>query len=127
MPDVTGLVPHWTEINDPAGGSTVICDLKDLKPHPGRVLTEQSKIEAVYALICSPRHGASCENVTALRRSPESVGFILFDSRFSHRAAVRNLNNPASIVVAVRAPRKAATLYSRATLDLGIRCNHSIL
>jgi hypothetical protein len=33
MPDVTGLVPHWIQVNDPGGG-TVICVLIELKPKP---------------------------------------------------------------------------------------------
>src|SRR5215831_5141599 len=93
MPDVTGPMAHWIQINNPGGGP-VTSVLIELTSHSGRVTAEQSEIDPISPLMRTPGHRASCQNTTRLRRCLASIGSILFANRFFHQTLVRCSNNP---------------------------------
>src|SRR5215469_6792311 len=90
MPDVTGPMADWIQVNHPGGGA-VIRVLIELESHFGRVTAEQSKIDAISPRVRTPRHRAPCQNATPLGGRLDSVGFLLFANRLGHQlwSAVR--------------------------------------
>jgi 3-deoxy-D-arabino-heptulosonate 7-phosphate (DAHP) synthase len=77
VPNVTGPMADWIQINDPSGG-TVIGVLIELKVHPGRVAAEQNEIDSVSLLMgTSNRKWISRLNFTSVRRSYQIIHGIL--------------------------------------------------
>jgi len=95
MPDVTGPMTHRIQINAP-GRTRVVRILIEFQVNTGRVAAEQDKLDSVTGLVRAPDgQRISRQNLTLHESQLESVRFILFSGRFTHRAPMQTLMAPA--------------------------------
>src|ERR1700685_3811907 len=77
MPNVTGPMAYWIQINDPRR-RRIVRMLVELQVNTGRVTAEQNEIDSLSLLMCTPnRKRITRLNVTFLRRCCETIRQIL--------------------------------------------------